>query len=164
MLWRAYDAITTAFLALAGAVMFALAIGNALLRYLFNSPLVWGEEISRYAMIWGTMIGVALAYRAGHHVAIAVFADALPRRAAQPLRILAHLLTLSAALLLLRTGWALMAMLGPLEAPSSGIRMTWVYAAIPVGAVLLAIEALRLLAADVGAAVRRGRLASGPTR
>jgi TRAP-type C4-dicarboxylate transport system permease small subunit len=53
-------------------------------------------------------------------------------------------------------------MLGSLEAPSSGIRMVWVYAAIPVGAVLLAVEALRLLAADVRAL--RQPVAAGRTR
>jgi TRAP-type C4-dicarboxylate transport system permease small subunit len=68
MLSRVYDAITTALLASAGGAMFVIAIGNALLRYFLNNPLIWGEEISRYTMIWGTMIGVALAYRAGHHM------------------------------------------------------------------------------------------------
>jgi TRAP-type C4-dicarboxylate transport system permease small subunit len=162
MLSRVYDSITTALLALAGAAMFVIAIGNALLRYFLNSPLIWGEEISRYTMIWGTMIGVALAYRAGHHIAIGVFADALPRRVGLPLRVLAHLLTLATAVILIDTGWALTAMLGSLEAPSSGIRMVWVYAAIPVGAVLLAIEALRLLVADVRAL--RQPVAAGRTR
>jgi TRAP-type C4-dicarboxylate transport system permease small subunit len=157
-----YDTITTALLAFTGAAMFVIAIGNALLRYFLNSPLIWGEEISRYTMIWGTMIGVALAYRAGHHVAIGVFADALPRRAAPALRLLAHLLTLATAIILVHTGWTLTAMLGSLEAPSSGIRMVWVYAAIPVGAALLAIEALRLLAADVRALRRRHPVASEP--
>lgn len=163
MFWRVYNAVTTAALAVAGAAMFVIAIGNALLRYFLNSPLIWGEEISRYAMIWGTMIGVALAYRAGHHVAISVFADALPRRAGPPLRLLAHLLTIATAIILAHTGWALTAMLGSLEAPSSGIRMVWIYAAIPVGGALLAIEALRLLVADVRALRRPQPAASGPT-
>ena len=79
-----------------------------------------------------------------------------------PLRVLAHLLTLATAVILIDTGWALTAMLGSLEAPSSGIRMVWVYAAIPVGAVLLAIEALRLLVADVRAL--RQPVAAGRTR
>ena len=40
------------------------------------------------------MIGVALAYRAGQHVAITLFADVLPRPAVVVLRVLSHLLTL----------------------------------------------------------------------
>lgn len=148
MFWRVYDVATTALLALAGFVMFALAIGNALLRYLFASPLVWAEEISRYAMVWGTLIGVALAYRAGANIAITLFGSALPRRALLALRLIVHLLALATAYVLFRSGWPLIAMLGHIEAPSSTVAMVWVYAAVPTGALLLTIEAIRLLVAD----------------
>lgn len=82
--WRWYDQATVGLLALSGAVMFGIAIANALLRYFFSAPIVWGEEISRYAMIWGTMIGVALAYRGGQHVAITLLVDLVPRRCSRP--------------------------------------------------------------------------------
>jgi TRAP-type C4-dicarboxylate transport system permease small subunit len=163
MFWRAYDVATTALLAIAGVVMFALAIGNALLRYFFASPLVWGEEISRYAMVWGTMIGVALAYRAGSHVAIALFGGVLSRRGVLGLRILSHLLALATAYMLARSGWPLIAMLGRIEAPSSTIAMAWVYAAVPAGAALLAVEALRLLVRDGLALVRPAASRQGGT-
>ncbi|SMF02303.1 TRAP-type C4-dicarboxylate transport system, small permease component [Tistlia consotensis] len=149
MFWRAYDLATTALLALCGAVMFGLAIGNALLRYLFDAPLVWGEEISRYAMVWGVMIGVALAYRAGHHIVITVTTDALPTRLLRWFRLASHVLTLATAGLLAWSGLPLARSLGMLEAPSSGIQMVWAYAAIPAGAALLAIEALRLIPAEL---------------
>ena len=149
MVWRAYDRATTFLLALCGFAMFALAIGNAFLRYFLDSPLIWSEEISRYTMVWGTMIGVALAYRASQHVAITLMGDALPKRARLVLRLFLHLLALATAAVLLRTGYPLVAALGLLEAPSSGLRMVWAYAAIPTGGVLLAIEAVRLLGADL---------------
>jgi TRAP-type C4-dicarboxylate transport system permease small subunit len=159
MFWRAYDVATTALLALAGFAMFAIAIGNALLRYVLDSPLIWGEEISRYAMVWGTAIGVALAYRAAQHIAITLMVDALPRRVRFASRLLAHLLALATAVVLADSGRALVATLGRMEAPSSRLAMTWAYAAIPVGAVLLAVEALRALAADLRRA-RRSRAAA----
>jgi TRAP-type C4-dicarboxylate transport system permease small subunit len=129
--------------------MFAIAIGNATLRYLFDAPLVWAEELSRYAMIWGVLIGIALAYRAGQHVAITLLLDVLPARAAKLFRVVCHLLALLAAALMMRSGWAQVTFLGAIQAPSSGLAMGWVYAAIPVGAGLLAIEAMRSLASDL---------------
>ncbi|MGE0719176.1 MAG: TRAP transporter small permease [Alphaproteobacteria bacterium] len=149
MIARLYDATTTGLLAAAGFVMFALAIGNAVLRYFFGAPLIWAEEISRYAMVWGTMIGIALAYRAGAHVAITLLVDMLPPRALLPLRVLCHLLTLGVAWVIWRAGYVLTSMLGFMDAPSSGVPMAWVFAAMPTAAVLLAIEAVRHLAGDL---------------
>ncbi|MCC7274384.1 MAG: TRAP transporter small permease subunit, partial [Alphaproteobacteria bacterium] len=102
--WRIYDAATTALLALAGFVMFALAIGNAILRYFFDSPLIWAEEISRYAMVWGTMLGIAIAYRGGQHVAVTLLVDALPRCAGFACRLACHALTLATAFVIWRAG------------------------------------------------------------
>jgi len=149
MILRVYDSLTTGFLALSGAVMFGLAIVNALLRYVFNMPLVWGEEISRYAMVWGTLIGVVIAYRLGQHVAITLLVDALPRRTMLILRIASHVLTLLTAFILFWSGRAMVATLGGIFAPSSDIPMIWVYAAFPICAVMLGFEALRLLVRDI---------------
>jgi TRAP-type C4-dicarboxylate transport system permease small subunit len=149
MFWRLYDGVTTVLLAALGAAMFGIAIGNAFLRYFLDLPLVWGEEISRYCMVWATLVGVALAYRAGLHVAVTIMADVLPRGVVRGLRIACHVLVLGVAYLLWRSGTVLSDMLGAIEAPSSGVAMHYIYAAMPFGAVLLLIEALRHLHADI---------------
>jgi len=151
MLLRAYDRLTMGLLAFSAFVMFALAIVNALLRYFLNMPLGWGEEISRYAMVWGTLIGVVIAYRLGQHVAITLLVDVLPARAVLVLRIVSHLLTLLTAFVLFWSGRALTTIMGDIFAPSSDIPMVWVYIAFPVCAILLAFEALRLLVTDLRA-------------
>lgn len=149
MLFRLYDQLTTWLLALSGVIMFGLAIVNALLRYFLNMPLGWGEEISRYAMVWGTLIGVTIAYRAGQHVAITLLVDVLPAKTVVALRVVSHLLTLLTAFVLFWSGRALTSMMGDIFAPSSDIQMVWIYAAFPVCAVMLAFEALRLLVKDL---------------
>jgi TRAP-type C4-dicarboxylate transport system permease small subunit len=139
MFWRLYDQATTVLLALAGAGMFGVTIANALLRYLFAAPLVWSEELSRYFMVWGTMLGVALAYRLGQHVFINLVADWLPPRRRRALGIACHLLVLTVAVTIVHSGWTLVALLGRVSAPSSGIEMSWIYSAIPVGGALLVV-------------------------
>lgn len=145
---RVYDLATTWLLALTGVAMFVIAIGNALLRYFFDSPLIWGEEIARYCMVWGTLIGVALGYRAGTHVAITLLANVVPPVIQIAFRLACHTLTLGVAFLMWRSGTVLAALLGRIQAPSSGLDMVWIYAAIPVGAVMLAIEVLRQLVGE----------------
>ncbi len=149
MILRIYDSLTMGLLALSGAAMFGLAIVNALLRYFFDAPLTWGEEISRYAMVWGVLIGVALAYRTGQHVAITLIVDVLPRKVLLPVRIVSHVLALATAFVLFWSGRILTESLGIIFAPSSDIPMSWIFVAFPVCAVLLAFEALRLLVSDL---------------
>ncbi len=149
MILRIYDSLTMGLLAFAGAAMFGLAIVNALLRYFFDAPLTWGEEISRYAMVWGVLIGVALAYRAGQHVAITLIVDVLPKKAVLLIRVVSHLLTLATAFVLFWSGQILTKSLGIIYAPSSDIPMSWVFVAFPVCATMLAFEALRLLVSDL---------------
>lgn len=156
MFWRLYDQATTALLALSGFLMFGIAIVNALLRYFFATPLVWAEEISRYSMIWGTLIGVALAYRGGQHVAITLLVDLLPKRALTLFLVVCDLLALVVAALMFQSGVVLARLLGTILAPSSEVPMVWVYAAIPVGAAMLAIEAARHLFARLQHDFRAG--------
>lgn len=161
MFWRLYDGITTVLLAALGVAMFGITIVNALMRYFFDLPLVWGEEMSRYCMVWGTLVGVALAYRAGLHVAITLVAGAVPRGVGRALRIVCHVLVLGVAVMMWRSGTILNDMLGSIQAPSSGVPMFYIYAAIPVGAALLLIEALRHLYLDIhGGAGAAGTRAS----
>jgi TRAP-type C4-dicarboxylate transport system permease small subunit len=149
MFWGFYDRATTILLALTGFVMFALAIANAGMRYAFNSPLIWAEEISRYTMVWGTMIGVALAYRAMQHISITIVVDTLPAPVVAICKFACHGLSLVTAYVLWRGGYVLVANLGFMSAPSSQVPMAWVFAAFPVGAVMLAIEVFRRVVVDM---------------
>ncbi len=155
MLWRIYDGATAGILAALAASMFGIAIVNALLRYFFDSPLVWGEEISRYCMVWGTLIGVALAYRMGAHVSITILTDLVPRGIQLAWRIVCHLLAFAVAAMLWRSGGILADLLGAIQAPSSGIPMLYVFMSIQAGALMLAIEALRLMYSDIRHLSRR---------
>src|ERR1035437_10938826 len=47
-------------------------------RYLIGSSLIWSEELSRYALIWSAMVGSAVAYQRGAHIAVTVLVDLLP--------------------------------------------------------------------------------------
>ncbi len=61
-------------LAALGAVLFAfitLAISaEVVMRYGFNRPLAWVDEISEYALLWMTFLGTAWVLRQGGHVRV----------------------------------------------------------------------------------------------
>jgi TRAP-type C4-dicarboxylate transport system permease small subunit len=56
-------------------------------RYLFGQPLVWVEELSTYAFIWGTFLGASLGLKRGRHIKIQSFLHRLPPGAATALRV-----------------------------------------------------------------------------
>lgn len=49
--------------ALAVAVMLAAAGWQVVARYLLNQPPSWTEELARFAMVWGGLLGASCAFR-----------------------------------------------------------------------------------------------------
>lgn len=130
---------------LSGLILFVLVlitIGSVIMRYFFNAPWHWTEEISGLLMVWIVFIGMAVAERQETNLTISFIADILPFR----LSALVNLLMCVASVgLLLYMGW-----LGYKLSGSVQFRLTqilkvswyWLYIAVPIGAVLSAIFTL----------------------
>jgi TRAP-type C4-dicarboxylate transport system permease small subunit len=54
-------------------LIIALTFFQVLLRYVFNSPVAWIEEISRYLFVWIVFLGSAVAFRSGTHIKVDIF-------------------------------------------------------------------------------------------
>lgn len=68
---------------IAGFLMLVMTLTtcmNVILRYGFNSPLQWAEELSRYSFIWLTFMGAALATKRKRHIAIDSIVLMIPAR------------------------------------------------------------------------------------
>lgn len=62
-----------------------LVVAQVVLRYVFNSPLTWSEELAVYIMVWMTFIGSVICMRDNEHIEVTILVDYLPhglRRAA----------------------------------------------------------------------------------
>jgi TRAP-type C4-dicarboxylate transport system permease small subunit len=70
-LHRAEDALLAGLL----VALLLLAVGQILLRLLFDGGLEWAEPVSRTGVLWLAMLGALGATRSRKHIAI----DALPR-------------------------------------------------------------------------------------
>lgn len=122
------------------AAMALLVFANVLARYLFNHSIIWAEELSRYMMIWVGFLASGLVLRLGAHIAVDVFQDLLPRRAAQAMRV--------AVVAALAATFVAMAWLGVSyvrfawgqETPVLNWNFALVYLAIPIGALLMLVH------------------------
>ena len=62
-------------------VLMSLAtFSNVIARYIFNNPIQWAEEFSRYAFIWVVFMGAAVCTKRKRHIAIDSLVLVLPRR------------------------------------------------------------------------------------
>jgi TRAP-type transport system small permease protein len=119
------------------AAMALLVIANVIARYAFNHSFVWAEELSRYMMIWGGFLGSGLVLRIGAHLAVDVFQDLLPRRAAQAMRVAVVAVMAGACVAMLWLGAQYVDFAWDQETPVLNWNFGIVYLAIPIGSLLM---------------------------
>src|SRR5258708_967637 len=52
--------------------------GSVLLRFLFNAPVEWADDVARGLMVGSSFFGAASALARGENLGVAFFADMLP--------------------------------------------------------------------------------------
>ena len=59
-------------------IIFILALCQICMRYVLNKPLVWSEELIRYAFVWICYLGWVLGTRNRSHIQITIIVNLLP--------------------------------------------------------------------------------------
>ncbi|MBC7331394.1 MAG: TRAP transporter small permease [Synergistetes bacterium] len=59
-------------------VLVAVTASGVLMRYVFNKPFSWQEEVQLWCYVWLTFFGGSVVFRHGGHVAIEVLYDLFP--------------------------------------------------------------------------------------
>jgi TRAP-type transport system small permease protein len=119
-------------------------------RYVLERTFVWYDEVARASFMWLVFLGAAVAVRRGAHFGLHMFVEMLP----PPLKRAALLLTplvvivFSAALVVL--GWPLMVHGGTQTTAVMGMPVSWIYAAMPAGGVLMVFYAVLLFVEILG--------------
>jgi TRAP-type transport system small permease protein len=141
------------------ALMVAVALAQILSRALFSYTLDWAEELARMALVWSVFLVAPFAYRAGAHVAIVAFAEALPRTLLLVLALLANLLIVWICGVFFLESFGLVRRGLTIVASSLPVAMAFIYVVVPVSLAALMLvgleHALRLFYAcrDPGAPV-----------
>jgi C4-dicarboxylate transporter DctQ subunit len=105
MLKRWLERIEEGFIALLLAAMTLLTFVQVVLRYVFNSGLVWALEATTYLFAWMVLVGASYVLRVGGHIGVDTFVKTLPTRGQRAVGIAAALLCLLYAALLLKGGY-----------------------------------------------------------
>jgi TRAP-type transport system small permease protein len=112
-------------------------------RYLgvFNGSLDWASEYSRFGIIWVVMLGAAVAFDEGAHVAID-FTDKMPAPLCRAVRIAGYLCGVCFVAILAWQGFRLSFATMRQLSPALGIPVGYAYLAIPVGAAIMTMQSL----------------------
>ena len=122
------------------AAMAIIIFVNVALRYLTNQSIEWAEEVSRHMMIWLTFLGAGPVLRYGGHIAIENLQDALPRSFAIAIRAFVAILLFAFFGFMVWYGWLYMGRTMFQLTAATQIPFAYIYAAMPVGGVLLIVH------------------------
>jgi TRAP-type C4-dicarboxylate transport system permease small subunit len=111
-------------------------------RYVLNSSLIWSEELVRYGLLWGVMIGGVIATDRHAHIALDPLRGRLPEKAYAAVALCASLIVVLFCAIVAWYGTQYAYRIRFMSSPASQIPMIYVYGAIPVGFALMAFFAI----------------------
>ena len=66
------DRVEVALASLVLLVLILMTAAGVVMRYVFNNPFTWEEELQLACMVWITFLAAAAAFRTQSHVAIEI--------------------------------------------------------------------------------------------
>jgi TRAP-type C4-dicarboxylate transport system permease small subunit len=138
--------VNEALLAALTTLFFVLIIVQVFFRYVVNDSLVWSEELVRYTLFYVVVLGLGPVADRGAHMCMDGLDQMVPGRIATLMRSGAVLVSLSFQALLLVYGSQLTLLSWETGSPALETSMAFVYAALPVGALLGIVFTLAALA------------------
>jgi len=130
-------------------VMTSMVFMQVVMRYVFNAPIGWAEELPRFAFVGLSFFGAAVLVHQGRHIRVTVFFDRFPPVMRSIAIFISHIGTLICIGFFLMGGIEITSDEWIQRAPASQVAMGWVYLIIPVSAGLMAIYTLTNIARNI---------------
>ena len=117
-------------------------------RFALAQPSAWTDELATTLMIWVAGLGASLGFLRGAHLGIDYFVGLLPPHAARWTRMFSLLMValFAGAILLFGGGQLVRVTLATDQlSPALGLKMGYIYLALPLGGVFVLVESLECL-------------------
>src|ERR1700741_4624560 len=159
--------ITASLLALSDAVAAILLLadlmvvcGSVLLRFLFNAPVEWADDVARGLMVGASFFGAASALARSENLGVAFFIDMLPggiRRVVDAMgALLVTIIAGYVAFNAIKMGW-----LTTGQTSGSGLPLEWTFYPMGLGALFMTVFAFEVFCTRPLRDVVAGILATG---
>lgn len=123
-----------------------LVIAQVAMRYVFNSPLTWSEELAVFVMIWLTFIGSLICMRDKEHIEVTILVDHLPRTLQRIVVAFSRLASVFFLLVVAYYGSDLVMENMTVTSPANKISMGLVYTIIPLSSIGMAFYLVKAIA------------------
>ena len=127
-------------------VMAILVFFQVVMRYVFNAPTSWSDEIAVYGMVWSVYISSSWAVRERAHIRVMNLINLFPGRIALGLSVLSDLVWFLFAVFLTWQSFLLHFSMWelPFESPVLGIAQKWPYLCLVVGFALMSVRLIQV--------------------
>lgn len=130
---------------IAFAVMLTAASLQIVMRFVFQTPLAWTDEVARYCFIWSTMLGCAYLVHKGGHSSVEILGNMLTGSAKCFHGILLDLLCLFFYAVVIKGGVTLVQAGSTSNSTACSIPMALVYLIVPLSGVLMFLFQFQVL-------------------
>lgn len=117
--------------------LFAVVTVQVASRYVFARPLFWSEELATILFVWVVYLGSGIASRRRAHIAILLLPDRLPSPVREGVALATAMCSLAFSSLLVVVGLQVSLAAWDIPSPAIQIPLSWVYLAVPVGALAM---------------------------
>ena len=118
------------------AILFSLMIlitfTQVIFRYVFNSAFAWAGELTIFLFIWVIFLGSVIALSKGMHIGVDIFSSLLSKKKQKILLFFTNTLIIIFCFLVIVGAAPLIVDNFTQRSPALGIRITYIYLAIPV--------------------------------
>lgn len=158
ILYKIYSRVDVVITSVCMILMVILTFVGVIMRYVFNSPIVWQEEAQLALIIWITFYGGSYAFREKSHIAIDIVVEALPIWLQHVVMTGIYLVTMGILAFMLQNGWQLLGQFLAMKKLTTSLRIpsAWIYSAVPVGLGLMMVSATLNMIQDIGEWKTRG--------
>ena len=105
---------------------------------LFFEALIWSEELTTYLLVAASLLGAAIAFKRGSHIAVTFLIHRLPLPLKKATELLVQGIGILFFFVVAYYGGVLMKSEAMQTTPAMGISMTWIYLIYPVvGSIVL---------------------------
>jgi TRAP-type C4-dicarboxylate transport system permease small subunit len=122
------------------AIMGIVLSIQVLMRYIFNHPLVWSEELARYMFVWLTFIGAGYAVRHNLHIKMEYFYRQMPQTIQKNVKVLTNCLSIACYTVIIYYGVNFTISQHGIASSAMGMDMSILFAAFPIGFALLVLN------------------------
>ena len=132
-----------------GIGFIAIVFLGVLTRYVFHAPIISSIELARIGFVWATFLGAAICFKSERHTQFLFLLDRLQGRGKAGMKSAIDAVALALFLFLSWEGVWMVRAVQDTYFPALAWSQLWLYAPLPIAAVLMLVHAVAFLARDI---------------